>query len=144
MTPQWTEVTWYSKLGTIVFLLLIVPVLSFYIGKSYQEVVTLPVAGAGSSGQFGYWTKVNISEDEAQQLFTNTHKYIQAKTEGYVYYDLVLDRLQNNWAYIRVVPQVAQSTSTQVYVLKEGGKWMVKAIGTPSSEQCSIYPELGC
>ena len=35
---QWNKVTWYSKLLSIVFLILVLPVIAFYIGREYQEV----------------------------------------------------------------------------------------------------------
>jgi hypothetical protein len=38
---KWNEITWYSKLGAIVLFLAIVPVLSFYIGTVYQQVIDL-------------------------------------------------------------------------------------------------------
>ncbi len=37
MTIKFNEVTWYSKLGAVVLFLLVVPVLTFYIGMKYQE-----------------------------------------------------------------------------------------------------------
>lgn len=35
---KWNEVTWYSKLGAIIFFLIVVPILTFVIGMKYQEV----------------------------------------------------------------------------------------------------------
>lgn len=34
---EWNRVTWYSKLGAILLFILVVPVLTFYIGVKYQE-----------------------------------------------------------------------------------------------------------
>lgn len=38
MQIQWNKVTWYSKLAAIIVFILIVPLLTFYIGMRYQEV----------------------------------------------------------------------------------------------------------
>ena len=38
---KWNEVTWYSKLGAIILFILVVPVLTFYIGRQYEAVVEL-------------------------------------------------------------------------------------------------------
>jgi hypothetical protein len=39
MSIEFNKVTWYSKLGAVILFLLVVPVLTFYIGMKYQEVV---------------------------------------------------------------------------------------------------------
>ena len=36
MNIKWNEVTWYSKLLSAIFLLLVVPILTFYIGTQYE------------------------------------------------------------------------------------------------------------
>jgi hypothetical protein len=36
-----TEVTWYSKLAAVIFFLGVLPVLTFYIGMKYQEVISI-------------------------------------------------------------------------------------------------------
>lgn len=33
---EWNKVTWYSRLGAIVFFIGVVPALSFYIGTQYE------------------------------------------------------------------------------------------------------------
>jgi len=38
MNIKWNEVTWYSKLLSAIFLLLCVPLLTFYIGMQYEAV----------------------------------------------------------------------------------------------------------
>jgi len=49
MIIKWNEVTWYSKLGAVILFILVVPVLTFYIGRKYQETITIinttPVVG---------------------------------------------------------------------------------------------------
>ncbi|MES2214348.1 MAG: hypothetical protein V4465_03120 [Patescibacteria group bacterium] len=37
---QWTKVTWYSKLATILLLMGAFPALAFYIGTQYEETMT--------------------------------------------------------------------------------------------------------
>jgi peptidoglycan hydrolase-like protein with peptidoglycan-binding domain len=37
MPPKWNEITWYSKLASIVVLLVVVPILGFRIGVVYQD-----------------------------------------------------------------------------------------------------------
>lgn len=41
MSIQFNTVTWYSKLGAVILFILVVPTLTFYIGRKYQETVTL-------------------------------------------------------------------------------------------------------
>lgn len=36
-----TEVTWYSKLAAVIFFIGVLPVLTFYIGMKYQEVISI-------------------------------------------------------------------------------------------------------
>lgn len=37
-TIKWNEVTWYSKLGAVILFIVVVPILTFYIGRSYQQL----------------------------------------------------------------------------------------------------------
>ena len=37
MKIKFNEVTWYSKLGAVIVLFIIVPAISFYLGNYYQE-----------------------------------------------------------------------------------------------------------
>ncbi len=37
---KWNEVTWYSKLGAVIFFLGVVPLLCFYIGIQYEKAFT--------------------------------------------------------------------------------------------------------
>ena len=39
---KFNEVTWYSKLAAVIFLLVIFPMLTFYIGIKYQETRDIP------------------------------------------------------------------------------------------------------
>jgi hypothetical protein len=39
MNIKWNEVTWYSKLGAVIFFLGFLPILTFYMGMRYQEVL---------------------------------------------------------------------------------------------------------
>ena len=41
MNIKFNEVTWYSKLGAVVLFLLIVPILTFIVGRQYQETVDI-------------------------------------------------------------------------------------------------------
>ena len=41
MKIKFNEVTWYSKLGAIIVLFIIVPAVSFYLGNYYQETKIL-------------------------------------------------------------------------------------------------------
>lgn len=38
MQIQWNKVTWYSRWGAIILFMLLIPLLTFYIGMRYQEV----------------------------------------------------------------------------------------------------------
>jgi hypothetical protein len=35
---EWNKVTWYSKLLSLIFLVGVVPMITFYIGMKYEEV----------------------------------------------------------------------------------------------------------
>lgn len=145
-SPQWNEVTWYSRLGTIVFLLLFMPVLSFYIGKSYQTVVgleELPEAVVYST--INNWVKINIEEDESVQLFKTVREYVQANDKKLLYSELILEKRNKDWIIVKVNPQIEDDfTSTQIYVKKEDGVWKVLGLGTVPTKLCNEYPELGC
>ncbi len=39
MIIEWNKVTWYSKLGAVILFILIVPILTFIIGREYQKTV---------------------------------------------------------------------------------------------------------
>jgi hypothetical protein len=39
MKIQFNKVTWYSKLLSFIFLVIIVPIITFYIGMEYQKTV---------------------------------------------------------------------------------------------------------
>ncbi|MEA2715584.1 MAG: hypothetical protein QOG91_612 [Candidatus Parcubacteria bacterium] len=39
MKIVWNKVTWFSKLAAVIFFLLIVPILTFYIGRQYEKTV---------------------------------------------------------------------------------------------------------
>lgn len=39
MAIKWNEETWYSRLATLLFFLLILTSLSFYVGKEYQTTL---------------------------------------------------------------------------------------------------------
>lgn len=41
MTIQWNTVTWYSKLGAIILFILVVPMLTFYIGIQYEKTAAI-------------------------------------------------------------------------------------------------------
>jgi hypothetical protein len=41
MKIKFNEVTWYSKLAAVILFIVVVPVLTFYIGMKYQEVVSI-------------------------------------------------------------------------------------------------------
>lgn len=147
MKAQWTEVTWYSKLGTIVFLLLCVPTLSFYIGKSYQNVVNLnEKVGEPVYGTTQNWNKLNLSEDEIIQLFKAVRTHIKDNSDKLLYSDLILDKRNKDWIMVKVHPQVESDfTSTQMYVKKDSdGQWKVMGVGTVPTKLCNEYPELGC
>jgi hypothetical protein len=46
MSIKFNEVTWYSKLGAVILFLLVVPILTFYIGREYEAtVIALKEAG---------------------------------------------------------------------------------------------------
>ncbi len=47
MPIQFNKVTWYSKLGAVILFLVVVPILSFVIGKQYAE--TYPYASIGKA-----------------------------------------------------------------------------------------------
>lgn len=147
MKAQWTEVTWYSKLGTIVFLLLCVPTLSFYIGKSYQNVVNLnEKVGEPAYSTTHNWNKLNLSEDEIIQLFKAVRTHIKDNSDKLLYSDLILDKRNKDWIMVKVHPQVESDfASTQMYVKKDvDGQWKVMGVGTVPTKLCSEYPELGC
>lgn len=36
--PQWHEVTWYSRWGSIIFFIAVLPILCFYLGMRFQDV----------------------------------------------------------------------------------------------------------
>lgn len=108
------------------FLLLVVPVICFYIGKAYQEVATLPIVTVETFNTKDNWTRVNISENEAEQLFTAVHEYMLKQNPEYVYYSVVLDKLQNNSAYIQILPKVEEKESLQIYMKKNGGVWGIE------------------
>ncbi|HLP44283.1 MAG TPA: hypothetical protein VK145_03340 [Candidatus Nanoarchaeia archaeon] len=38
---EWNKVTWYSKWASLLFFILVLPVLTFCIGMKYQEVQDL-------------------------------------------------------------------------------------------------------
>lgn len=146
MKTQWNEVTWYSRLGTIVFLLLCVPVLSFYIGKSYQKVVELDDSPAVTVyGTINNWIKINIEEDESIQLFKSVREYINANDKKLLYSELVLEKRNKEWIIVKVNPKIEDDfVSTQMYMRKEGGTWKVMGVGTVPTKLCGEYPELGC
>ena len=39
MSIKWNKYTWYSKLGALILFILVIPVISFYIGMQYQSTV---------------------------------------------------------------------------------------------------------
>ncbi len=39
MKIPWHKVTWYTKLGAVIVLFVILPALSFCFGRMYQEVI---------------------------------------------------------------------------------------------------------
>lgn len=43
MNLKWNEVTWYSRILTLVFLVGIVPVIMFYIGTVYQKTISISI-----------------------------------------------------------------------------------------------------
>ena len=148
MKTQWNEVTWYSRLGTIVFLLLCVPVLAFYIGRSYQDVVHISEAAMPNVEVYSTtnnWARLNIEEDESIQLFKSVREYIEQNDKKLLYSKLILDKRNKEWIIVKINPEVERDfVSTQVYVKKEGGIWKVMGIGTVPTKLCSEYPELGC
>jgi len=38
---KWNKVTWYSKLGAIILFILVVPILTFYIGTQYERTAAV-------------------------------------------------------------------------------------------------------
>ncbi len=46
---EWNQVTWYSRLATIVVFVGLLPVLDFYIGVKYQETNTAIINAAEAS-----------------------------------------------------------------------------------------------
>ncbi|MFA6601633.1 MAG: hypothetical protein WCT02_02110 [Candidatus Paceibacterota bacterium] len=38
MTIEWNKVTWYSKLGALILFVIVVPFLTFYIGREYERI----------------------------------------------------------------------------------------------------------
>ncbi len=39
MIIEWNKVTWYSKLGAVLLFIVVVPVITFVIGKEYQKTI---------------------------------------------------------------------------------------------------------
>ena len=39
MSIQWNHVTWYSKLGALILFIIVVPAITFIIGKEYQKTI---------------------------------------------------------------------------------------------------------
>jgi hypothetical protein len=46
---EWNRVTWYSRMWALFVFLLIIPVISFYIGTQYERTVELLAAVAMSA-----------------------------------------------------------------------------------------------
>jgi hypothetical protein len=61
---RWNKTTWYSRLATIVVLLVAVPVLAFYIGKNYQQEINAVNEGAMEETENGWITFSDMDYDE--------------------------------------------------------------------------------
>lgn len=85
---QWKAVTWYSKLLSVIFFLIVYPILAFYIGTLYQETVQLseePTRDFGST-QFlwaGTWMWGSYGNDTLTiENVTNTGFSFNLRTIG--------------------------------------------------------------
>ncbi|MEI8337967.1 MAG: hypothetical protein WCF92_02360 [bacterium] len=65
MKIKFNEVTWYSKLGAVIVLFIIVPLISFYLGNYYQETKFIIK---------------NISKVAPQKVGTSTNSFSSSTT----------------------------------------------------------------
>ena len=80
---RWNEVTWYSKLLSIIFLLGVVPVLAFYIGVQYEDLQIQKTQGVEKqtpldTGEFNQFD-ASLHEKGFQLIATSTERTIADK-----------------------------------------------------------------
>ncbi len=59
MSIKFNEVTWYSKLGAIILFILVVPCLTFYIGRQYEATLAVTDNAESSGVAVSEYTKVS-------------------------------------------------------------------------------------
>jgi hypothetical protein len=76
MRIEWNHVTWYSKLGAVIFFLAILPVITFFIGSEYQKTVQILSASQTSQNTEGDTYKTNNESGINGTVIQNGSPYI--------------------------------------------------------------------
>lgn len=78
MSIEFNKVTWYSKLGAVILFLLVVPILTFYIGMKYQETVSV-LRGVDSAVNVEQSAQTNSSQTTFSDILNGTYTFDDQK-----------------------------------------------------------------
>lgn len=67
---KWNEYTWYSKLSALVLFILILPILTFYIGRKYEQ--TTEVLNSVNSDTSGYSNGPQANSGQGPVIYHNS------------------------------------------------------------------------
>lgn len=139
---QFNKVTWYSKLASVIILLLALPVLTFYIGNVYSRTYNTVAAPAEALGlRPSPWSDVNLDQRELAQIFDVAQNTIQAESNSNMLYNIVLLRKLGSWVHLRLDPIASDSEvhTSQMYLQKYNGSWHVQASDISLNEFCITH-----
>ncbi len=108
MKIKWNKVTWYSRWGAIILFIILLPILTFYIGRRYEETLQilnaepLQFSVVKASPQHSETIDESIHPVEsfiaAHQLSLQDHVYkLEVDLNGDKYNDLLLSSSKSNF-----------------------------------------------
>ncbi len=139
---QFNKVTWYSKLASIIILLLALPVLTFYIGNVYSRTYNVVAAPAEELGlKPSAWSNINLDQRELANIFDVAQTSIQSESDSHMLYNIVLLRKLGSWVHLRLDPIASDSEvhTSQMYLQKINGIWSVQASDVSLNEFCASH-----
>jgi len=103
MNIKWNEVTWYSKLLAVILFLLVVPYLTFYIGKEYQKTFDVN----------DLYSNINSTPKLTNNNSVEKLKTSSSTTEGITYEFKVPEE------FTKIVENVGDDSQTTLYLANE-------------------------
>lgn len=140
MNIQWNKVTWYSKLLAAIFFIFALPVITFYVGREYEETKKQLEEYEVLEAQIGQDTISPLTDKEGAASVTSaiptSGLYAKAMQEGktYVGYIAIEDSLG------RIITTTKTRNDGHFFLLLPPGSYTVSIIPTKTNSKPILTP----